>query len=231
MSDPTSCTHNCLCTSIQAPLTLGEAEDFAVLAYSTVTNTGTTTINGGLTGVCPLTAITGGPIAAIAGPAKSAIAKANIGTAYGEASLRVAGVVGIIEVDVGSTVFTPGLYKTSGALAVTRGDLVLRGKGVFIFQIEQTFQVADNIKIVLEDGAEAGDVFWRVASSATFNSNSEVVGTVMAYASIILKAGAKVEGRLFALNAAVNLVSNSITVPNAPTLSFVLSCDITPQIV
>lgn len=74
-----------------------------------------------------------------------------------------------------------------------------------------------HIQIKLEGGAEAGDVYWRVSSSATFGVGSKVVGTVMAYASIHLNAGAEVEGRLFALNEQVTMIGNTIIVPDAPT--------------
>jgi hypothetical protein len=225
-------------TSIQPPVLLRGALHFSALAYATVTNTEMSYI-GGQVGVSPGSAVVlGGGIdysqanyknAPIANPAgaspsgrasafDSAIAKADIGTAYLEAALRVAGVVGISTLDIGGnpSIYTPGLYKTTGALEVKTGDLTLHGRGVYIFNIEETFEVSENRRIILEAGARACDVYWRVGSSATFMDNSEVKGTVMAYAAINVLGGVHVEGRLFALNEAVTLIENVLQFPINP---------------
>jgi hypothetical protein len=209
---------SCMCepTSIQEPINLRTAADFSVLAYATVTTTGLTSV-GGMVGVSPGSAVTGeyefAPLPAVSGIAgvdAAAACKYDVGTAYLEASGRTVDVVGINVVNIGGMTFTPGLYKTTGALAVSSGTLTLSGKGVYIFNIETTLTVDTDLEMVLTNGALASDVFWRVGSSATFQRGSSVVGTVMAYASIDVITGAKVEGRLFALNAAVNMDSNAV---------------------
>ncbi|MCX5742765.1 MAG: Ig-like domain-containing protein, partial [Proteobacteria bacterium] len=77
----------------QAPIVLGAAGDFAVLAGSTVTNTGLTTVSGDL-GVSPGTAVTGFPPGILVGTQHtdptSATAIANLTTAYNEAAGRTA---------------------------------------------------------------------------------------------------------------------------------------------
>jgi hypothetical protein len=80
-------------------------------------------------------------LAAIASPAEAFDGQADIGTAYGEASLRVDGVVNIIEEDIGGHTYTPGLYKSTSPIKVARDHLVLHGKGVYIFQMEGTLKV------------------------------------------------------------------------------------------
>jgi hypothetical protein len=67
--------------------------------------------------------------------------------------------------------------------------------------------------MVLTNGAQACDVFWRVGSAATFNVGSTVVGTVMAYSAITVQTNVQVEGRLFALNAAVTLDTATVVFP------------------
>jgi hypothetical protein len=67
--------------------------------------------------------------------------------------------------------------------------------------------------MILADGAEAKDVFWQVGTSAAFQGNSKVVGTVLASTTIALVAGATVEGRLFSVGGQVTLLTNTISYP------------------
>nr|ARM65343.1 ice-binding protein isoform 1 [Chlamydomonas sp. ICE-MDV] len=195
------------------------AENFTVLAYATITNTGQTTV-GGLIGVSPGSAADETSISYSAdtpseraSDGDAATAKADITTAYNDASGRVENVVNINVVNIGGLTFTPGLYKTTGALEVSSGTLYLRGNGVFIFQMETTFLMSAGLEMVLQDGAQACNVFWRVGSAAKFEVGSEAVGTFMAYTAIDALTGAKITGRLFSLNAAVNLQGNVVAFP------------------
>src|SRR2546430_984582 len=79
----------------QAPVTLGAATTFAVLAGSTVTNTGATTVNGDL-GLSPGTAVTGFPPGTVngtihAGDPAAAQAQLALTTAYNDAAGRKGG--------------------------------------------------------------------------------------------------------------------------------------------
>jgi hypothetical protein len=67
--------------------------------------------------------------------------------------------------------------------------------------------------VVLINGAQAGQVFWQVGSSATIGTYSDFVGTILASDSITADTGATVDGRLLALTGAVTLDDNLITVP------------------
>jgi hypothetical protein len=207
--------------SIQEPIDLGVGSDFAVLAASTATNTGPTAV-GGMIGVYPGTAITGaGQMDFAVQPTfngralrgEEEAAHAAMSLAYTEAEGRLGNVTLIPVVNIGGTTYTPGLYKTTAALAISSGTLYLHGKGIYIFQIASTLTVANGMQMVLQGGAEASDVFWQVGSSATFGIGSKVKGTVMAYASITMVTGASIHGRLFAKTAAITMDSNTITYP------------------
>ena len=110
-----------------APVGLGTATSFAVLAGSAVTNTGPTILNGDL-GVSPGTAITGFPPGIVNGTiydddGVAAGAQSDLTTAYNDAAGRTpaASLGGFI--GAGQTLL-PGVYKASSSLDVG-GSLVL----------------------------------------------------------------------------------------------------------
>ena len=84
---------------------------------------------------------------------------------------------------------------------------------MFVFQASSDLVTASDSVVELENGAQACNVFWQVASSATLASSSTFVGTIMALTSATLDSGATVEGRVLARNGAVTLDANTITVP------------------
>eukprot|EP00798_Chlamydomonas_sp_ICE-L_P023934 gene23934-biopygen18436 len=193
------------------------AKEFTVPAATTVTNTGPTTVNGWL-GVSNGEDVPGENEITYSGSGRAnqtvaAGAMGHVVDAYNDAAGRDEGVVVINVVNIGGVTFTPGLYKTTGALEVSSGTLYLSGKGVYIFQMETTLSMSTGRQMVLADGAEAIDIFWVVGSSATFEANSVALGTFMAHQAISVKTGASITGRLFAINAAVTMQSNTVAFP------------------
>jgi type VI secretion system secreted protein VgrG len=120
--------------------------------------------------------------------------------------------------DLGGLTLTPGVYFFSSSAALT-GTLKLDGDGRFDFLIGSTLTTAAGApsnpgsSVVLEDGAQACHVFWQVGSSATIGTYCDFVGTILADTSITLDTGASLSGRALALNGAVTLDDNLITVP------------------
>jgi hypothetical protein len=202
----------------RAPVNLGAAASFAVLAAATVTNTGPTVISGDL-GVSPGTAVTGFPPGVIkngvlhSATAYAAQAQVNLASAYADAASRTP--TGNIVGDLGGRKLTPGVYN-GGALAIT-GTLTLDGQGnpdaVFIFQAASTLVTASSSRVTLTNGARACDVFWEVGSSATLGTNSSIVGNIMVSASVTATTGVAVTGRLLAKTAAVTLDTNRVIKP------------------
>jgi hypothetical protein len=195
---------------------IGTASNFAVLGSSTVTNTGNTIIVGNL-GVSPGTAITGfGPGIVIgttyAGGPIATQAHADAATAYGALSSAKCTTNEPAVAKIGGQTLKPGVYCFPTSAAIT-GTLTLSGSGVYIFKIGSTLTTAaGNSNVVLTNGASASNVFWKVGSSATLGTNSVLKGTVIAYSSITATTNASVDGRLIALNGAVTMDTNHITV-------------------
>jgi hypothetical protein len=211
-----------------APVSLGTAANYGVLAASTVTNTGPTTINGDL-GLSPGTAITGFPPGQVNGTINAANSAAlqaqnDLTAAYNAAAASP--VTATIPVELGGTTVTPGVYASpAGTFGIT-GTLTLDAQGnpnaVFIFQAASTLITASASNVALVNGAQAANVFWVVGSSATLGTYSIIQGNIMAQASITVTTGTTVDGRALARTAAVTLDSDTITVPagvQAPTIT------------
>ncbi|MHB8602475.1 MAG: ice-binding family protein [Nitrosotalea sp.] len=198
---------------------IGKASDFAVLGASTVTNTGNTIITGNL-GVSPGTAITGFPPGSVmgatyAGVPIAASAHTDASAAYRSLSSAMCTTREPTVTDMGGQTLKPGVYCFPSSVAIT-GTLTLSGNGVYIFKIGSTLTTAaGNSHVVLTNGATAANVFWAVGSSATLGTGSDFKGTVIAYSSITSTTGATVYGRLIAINGAVTLDTNKITIATA----------------
>src|SRR6185436_5082679 len=210
-----------LVSSLAAP-NLGAAGSFAVLAASTVTNTGASAINGDL-GLSPGISVTGFPPGMLAGtqyiadPA-SAQAQLDLTVAYNDAAARTVGAITLAG-NLGGMTLAPGLYKSTSSLEISSGDLTLDAKGdasaVYIFQMGSTLVTTVGRKVILAGGAQAANIYWQVGSSATLGTSSVFKGNILAMASITATTGASVEGRLLARTAAVTLDNNVVNVTAA----------------
>jgi type VI secretion system secreted protein VgrG len=204
--------------------TLGTADSFAVLAGSTVTNTGPSVIIGDR-GVSPGTAATGFPPGTVVGAQHKADAvalqaKTDLVTAYNNAAGQTP-FVDKTGQDLGGQSLTPGVYRFSSSAQLT-GTLTLNGQGnsnaVFIFQIGSTLTTASNSKVVLINGASPCSIWWQVGSSATLGTGTQFQGNLLALTSISLTTGANIlPGRALARNGAVTLDTNLITKPASCT--------------
>ncbi len=199
---------------------LGTTTLYSVLAGSTVTNTGPTTISGsagGSVGLSPGTSFTGSASVTLSGSVHIAdgaaeIAKADLVTAYNDLGIPTPTVLS--SPDLAGRVVVAGTYKTSAGTFSNSGKLTLDAKGdpnaVFIFQAASTVITSTASSMALTNGAQACNVFWRVGSSATLGVNSTFIGSVIALTSITATTGAKILGQLLARNGAVTLDTNTI---------------------
>ena len=207
-------------TTGQAPLTLGSTTNFAVLAGSTVTNTGPTVLNGDL-GLSAGSAVTGFPPGSVNGtihvsdPA-AAQAKLDLTAAFNEAAARSTAPIAVSG-NLGGQTLAPGLYNTGSSLAISSGDLTLDAagdvNGVFIFQMGSTLTTTAGRQVILSGGARASNVYWQVGTSATLGTNSSFKGNILADQSITLNSGSALEGRALTRIGAVSLAANSVTIP------------------
>ncbi len=228
-------------TTVQASVNLGTAGDYAILAGSQISNVPPSSITGAI-GISPAAGslITGFSLSYTPGsthatssqitgnvyasdyasptPAALTVAKGDLTVAYNNVAGRTSTDIVLLSGNLGGLTLTPGLYKSSGSLEISSGDLTFDAKGnsnaVFIIQIASTFTTSSGRKVILKNGAQAANIFWQVGTSASFGTTSVMKGTVMADQSIAMNTGASIEGRLLARIAAVTLASSTVVKPN-----------------
>jgi type VI secretion system secreted protein VgrG len=204
-----------LATAAEPTVNLGTTAGFAILAGTTITNTGPTTITGDV-GLHPGSAFVDTGVTLIGarhiGDAVAEQAKVDLVTAYDDAAGRP--VSSAVPVDLGGLTLGPGVYSSGGVLGIT-GTLTLDAQGdpdaVFIFQSTATLITASDSQVELINGARFCRVFWVVPSSATLGTDSQFVGHIFALTDIAAQTGATVEGQLLARNGQVTLDTNVIT--------------------
>ncbi len=205
----------------QPQVNLGSAANFAVLAGSGISNTGTTTASGSAgsdMGSDPTPAFTGDTTVNTLGTkytAANAIvsqAKTDLAAAYTDAAGRAS--TSTVATDLGGQTLVSGVYSSASSLGLT-GTLTLDGQNnpdaVFVFQAGSTLTTASGSVVNLINGAQACHVFWQVGSSATFGTSSDFTGNVLALTSITANTSASFKGQLLARNGAVTLDNNTIT--------------------
>lgn len=201
-------------------VSLGKAGNFVVLSGQTITNTGSTVINGNV-GLYPGSSITGFPPGVVNGVVHKADAVAGeakdaLNAAYTDASGR-SGAPVPLSGDLGGMTLKPGLYVSATSMGLTSGDLTLDAGGnqdaIWVFKMGTTFIAMVNRKVLLVGNAKADNVFWSVGSSATIGVNSTMVGNFLTHTSITVQTGATMLGRFLTQVGSVTFDSNTVNRP------------------
>jgi hypothetical protein len=220
-----------------APVVLGTAGNFVILAKTGVSTTGTTAVTGDI-GVSPaaetfLTGfaqardasnvfstsarVTGKLFAAdMAPPTPSSMTTtvSNMETAYTDAAGRT--LPDTTELGAGNIsgkTIPPGLHKWGTGLLLASGVTLAGGANdVWIFQVAQDLTVGNGVIVTLSGGAQAKNIFWQIAGKTTLGTTSDFKGTILTKTLIALQTGARLNGRALA-QTAVTLQANAVTAP------------------
>jgi hypothetical protein len=205
---------------------LGSSANYALLAYSGITNAApATSITGGKIGSAPTMSITGfnpptatvdntdAPAARTAGQAAYTYYSGLTPTQTGLANLSTndgGGGVGVYHAGV----FSGGALDIPTTITLdAQGD----PNAIFVFIAASTVTLESGASILLVNGAQAANVVWCVGSSFTSVATSTMVGNILAYASITLGGGI-LTGRALAVgggNGAVSIsAATAVTVPS-----------------
>ena len=219
--------------TIGTPGYLGDAESFAVVAGTDITNDFSlpvpqTVVDGDMA-VSPGTSVTGfgggpaegqvnnGTIYTGPGPGTAASAKADADAAWTNVdSYGTATALGGAELggqNLGPGVYTPPDVANFGLT----GTLTLTGDwdDIFVFKTP-SFSTANDSVVVL-NGANPCNIYWRINESASLGESTSFVGTLLAGTSITVGSETEVEGRLFAGTGNVTLIHDQIATPTCLT--------------
>lgn len=220
-----------------APVLLGSAGDYVILAQSAITNVTGSAVTGNL-GISPAAAtyVTGFALSADAtntfANSSSVVGKvyaatyapptpANLTTAVGWMQTAYTDAAGRVTPDftelgsgnIGGKNLVPGLYKWSTSVTIPT-DVTLSGgaNDVWIFQIAGDVVVSAAKKVILVGGAQPKNIFWQLAGQMTVGTTAHMEGVVLSKTAITLNTTASINGRLLA-QTAVALDNCTVTNP------------------
>lgn len=224
--------------SSPAPVPLGSAGNFVLLAKTGISTTGTTHITGDI-GISPAAAsfITGFGLIADATTTFSSSSlvtgkiyaadytnptPTNLTTSIGDMETAYTNAAGRVSPDfselytgdlTGKTL-TRGLYKWTTGVTVSAGGVTISGSAtdVWIFQIAQNLTIGNGANVTLSGGALASNVFWQVAGQVTIGTTAAMQGIILSKTQIAMNTGATLTGSALA-QTAITLDANAITKP------------------
>jgi hypothetical protein len=202
-------------------LTDNICKSFAIHGVSAITiGAGSYVQGGGNVGMYPGLSITGIPIFE------------GGGSIVGDSSLFAAHVTDMwatmiaiqvnerdIAADVGGFVFTPGTYRSIGAITLAAGNVVTldglyESNPVFIFKCG-TLAFGASISVILRNGARPEHVLWVVEAAAAVGATSLVQGSMLCGAAVVFGAGSELHGCVLG-GAAVTFGAGAIIAVHTP---------------
>lgn len=219
----------------RAPVDLGTAKNYAIVAKSAISNVPTSVVTGDL-GLSPAAAsyITGFALtkagvswtsAQVVGsvfaanndpptPTELTTAVADMQAAYTDAAGReLPDFVDLEGGAIGGLTLEPGLYQWTSSVTIPT-DVTLAGgaNDVWIFQVSGDLKLSAAQQMIMSGGAEAANVFWQVAGTVDFGATSHAEGIVLSKTAIKLQTGSSINGRLLA-QTAVSIAGSTVTAP------------------
>ncbi|MBK6266713.1 DUF3494 domain-containing protein [Marivirga sp. S37H4] len=223
-------------SSVLATVDLGSSANYVILAKSTITNVPTSAITGDLglspaatslitgfdlvdaTGYATSTQVAGYKVYAadMASPTPTnlTVAVEDMMLAYTDAAGRpTPDFLELATGSIGGLTLSPGLYKWTTTVTIS-DDVVINGGAddIWIFQISGDLSMSSAKNITLTGGAQAKNIFWQVAGSATIGTNSSFQGIILSMNDAIFQTEATLFGRALAQKAVI-LDKNIVTKP------------------
>jgi len=222
--------------AVSAPVNLGMAGNYAILAKSGISTVPKSVITGNIA-VSPIgsTAITGFSLSMDATnqfststqvigrvfapdytsptPSNLTTAVSNMEAAYTDAAGRAAKYTEMYAGDISGQTLTPGVYKWGTGVSINSNVTISGGANdVFIFQIAKGITQASGTKIILTGGVQAKNIIWQAAQTVAIGTDSHFEGIILCQKNISVAARSSINGRLLS-QTAVTLIMNTVTAP------------------
>jgi len=219
-----------------APVLLGSAANFAILAKSAVSTVPPSVIVGdvavspaatsfltgfSLTAVGTTSAtspqVTGSLFGADMSPPTNSnltVAVLDMQTAYTDAAGRpTPDYTNLGGGSLGGTTLPAGLYTWGSSVTIPTNIAISGGPNdVWIFQISGDLLMSADKSIRLEDGARARNIFWQVAGEAVIGARAHFEGNILSKTAVTMETGSSLNGRILA-QTMVALDSATVTKP------------------
>ena len=206
-----------------APVGLGTAGNFVILAKTAISSVPASVLTGDL-GVSPAAAsfitgfslvadstnvfstspqVTGKVYAAnyaVPTPSNLTTAVSNMESAYNDAAGRpTPDQLELGSGNIGGLTLAPGLYKWTSTITVPT-DVTISGgaNDTWIFQTTKDLSVSAGKNVTLAGGAQAKNIFWQVAGQVTFGAGAHFEGVLLAKTAITMQTNATMNGRALA---------------------------------
>ncbi|MDI1353297.1 MAG: ice-binding family protein [bacterium] len=204
--------------------TLASTACYAIFSSDgAVTNVGVTTVtgdigsnNGSALGFNPL--LVSGSIHAIPDPSTSQCA-VDLGFLYTYLNALPADILLMFPAQFGNNlVLTPHTYLMNGAVTLT-DSLYLNAQGnpngIFVIQINGALSTSAPCKVILMNGTQSKNVFWKVDGAVSLNSNAIFKGTIVANnGAMLLATGVKLDGRVLTTTGALGVSASTVSIPD-----------------
>jgi hypothetical protein len=219
-------------TAAEAPVGLGTACNYVILAKTGISTVPTSAITGNIA-VSPIaaTAMTGfGLVLDLGGQYSTAsqftgkaygasygggtaadltVAVGDMGIAYTDASSRLNANATRINPgggDISGMTMTPGVYTFQVGIGINTDvyfDAFGDSTAVFIIQTTGNILQAMNTKVILQGGARAENIFWQVAGNVAIGVGAHFAGIILCFTDVSFLTGASLDGLILAQTACV----------------------------
>lgn len=223
-----------------APVDLGDAETFAIVAKTGITNVTGSAVTGGDVGLSPAAAsfVTGFALIAdstnvfatsvsVTAPGRvyaadyAAPTPTNLTTvvldveaAYTDAASRTnPDFLNLASGEIGGETLVPGLYRWGTGVTIPTDVTIAGGpEDVWIFQISNDLDLSTATDVLLSGGALPQNIYWQVAGEVTIHADAHFEGVILGQTGVTLQTNASLDGRALA-QTLVALDNNAITAP------------------